>query len=109
MGAEGSETTFLNNLHRMMKNQHDSGNMRLDPCLDPPSPTQTPIYIWHIQFSVPDWNCDPHPPHPPCTPPGEKIRSGSITLAVSEAHMWAKWLFNPCHLGGPQRSGRGGN
>ena len=25
------------------------------------------------------------------------------------AHMWAQWLANPCHLGGPQCSARGQN
>ena len=34
---------------------------------------------------------------------GTKIRNGSM------AHMCAKWLYDPCHLGGHQRSARGRN
>ena len=32
-----------------------------------------------------------------------------LTPAVSGAHMWAKWLHNPCHFGGPQRAAQGQN
>ena len=33
---------------------------------------------------------------------GEKIRSGSLTHAFSQAHKWAEWQRNPCIIGGPQ-------
>ena len=31
---------------------------------------------------------------------GMKIRNGYPTLAISGAHVWAKWLHNPYRLGG---------
>ena len=40
---------------------------------------------------------------------GIKIRSGYLTPTVSGAQKWAKWLHNPCLLGGPQRQARGRN
>ena len=32
-----------------------------------------------------------------------KIRIGSVTLAISGAHMWAKWLRSSCLLRSPQQ------
>ena len=36
---------------------------------------------------------------------GNKIRSGSLTLAFSGAHKWVEMLRHPCILGEPQNKG----
>ena len=43
------------------------------------------------------------------TPATSGIPTASEREAESEsAHLWARWLHNPCHLGGPHRFGAGG-
>ena len=40
-------------------------------------------------------------------PPGHRPRF-SASAKSQVAHQWARWLHNPCHLGGPQRFRAGG-
>ena len=43
------------------------------------------------------------------TPSAWGVPTASERAAESEvAHKWARWLYNPCRLGGPQRFRAGG-